>query len=195
MRLTILNNPSVLKSAMKRIEKYTVKTVGCWSWTGHRNYHGYPILVIGGRIGYHERVSRILLYLKHSITDSSLCACHTCDNPSCVNPEHLFWGTKKDNIKDMLRKGRGSKPPINTRDKTSRCAIKTSDIPQIAELSQSHSIRELAEMYGVHYETMCRLLVANNIKAVNMRGVGCRPPRQPSKFEEPEMEMEVFAVE
>lgn len=74
----------------------------CWIWKGYRT-NGY------GRFQVHDKIylaSRIGWELANGPIPKGLLVCHHCDNPPCVNPKHLFLGTYKDNIHDMLRKGR-----------------------------------------------------------------------------------------
>lgn len=79
----------------------------CWSWTGGcrgESYSRYGILKVDGR---HVAVHRLSLILHTGMIDRHpLYALHKCDNPRCVNPDHLFWGTLQDNVDDMFRKGR-----------------------------------------------------------------------------------------
>lgn len=84
--------------------RYTVdKITGCWNWNRPTD-RGYGIMVISGLKYFAHRISAHL-HLGFDI-DSHLCICHTCDNPSCVNPEHLFIGTQADNIRDRSNKGK-----------------------------------------------------------------------------------------
>jgi hypothetical protein len=77
----------------------------CHEWKYSRDIEGY------GRFSYNGKqvkAHRFALELKLGRPlDEDMFACHTCDNPPCVNPDHLFEGSAKDNVEDMLSKGRG----------------------------------------------------------------------------------------
>ena len=77
----------------------------CWVWTGYRLKSGYGSL--------HIRPRRLLAHrysweLANGPIPAGQYVCHTCDNPPCVRPDHLFLGTSHDNHADMLAKGRGA---------------------------------------------------------------------------------------
>ncbi len=80
----------------------------CWIWAGNKNQKGYGFFRIG-RYGPVKIAHRVSWELHNGPIPDGLCVCHHCDNPSCVNPHHLFVGTQYDNIQDMLAKGRGNK--------------------------------------------------------------------------------------
>lgn len=76
---------------------------GCWNWKGCRTSRGY------GRFQVHPktlRAHRVSYFLFNGEFDETLLICHSCDNPSCVNPSHLFIGNSKENVEDMVKKGR-----------------------------------------------------------------------------------------
>ena len=85
-------------------QSYVVGQNGCWIWTSTINQYGYGILNIGrnGKI----IASRLSLQLATGKSGEGLFACHSCDQPACINPEHLFWGTQSDNMRDAAAKGR-----------------------------------------------------------------------------------------
>lgn len=74
----------------------------CWPWKGRRLDAGYGRLVVNGK---HVGANRIAYELTYGPL-GGLFACHTCDNPSCCNPAHLFAGTHSDNMADRKAKGR-----------------------------------------------------------------------------------------
>lgn len=81
----------------------------CWLWTGQKNPAGYGKFLWQGpgrkRLCYLAHRVSLFAKLGHDLTPDRL-ACHTCDNPPCVNPAHLFEGDKWSNMADMVAKGR-----------------------------------------------------------------------------------------
>lgn len=95
------------KLTLKQTMEYTVNGRGCWIWKLSKNSDGYGRTKAGFRQGIPEGVAhRIAWYLKHGPIPKGICVCHKCDNTSCINPEHLFLGTHKQNMEDKARKKR-----------------------------------------------------------------------------------------
>lgn len=77
---------------------------GCWKWDGSKSSRGY------GKITHNRKTlisSRVSWAIHNGHINNDLFVLHKCDNPECTNPDHLFLGTQKDNMRDMLNKNRG----------------------------------------------------------------------------------------
>ena len=82
----------------------------CWEWKGGKRA-GYGRIRIGGRKGKLYNVTRLIWRLVHGTDPIGQLVLHTCDNPSCCNPAHLFLGSDVDNSNDKVKKNRQSRPP------------------------------------------------------------------------------------
>ncbi len=79
----------------------------CWLWTGCGTSAGYGRIRLSGR---GVTATHVSLALDGRARQGRQFALHSCDNPPCVNPRHLRWGTHRDNADDMLRRGRANSP-------------------------------------------------------------------------------------
>jgi hypothetical protein len=98
--------PKPKKSLEERFWPNVNKTETCWIWTACKNKLGYGFINEGGR-GSGIAAYRKSWEIHYGEIPDGLHVLHKCDNPSCVNPEHLFLGTHLDNMRDMWTKGRG----------------------------------------------------------------------------------------
>lgn len=129
---------------------------GCWLWMNAtqsraKPSHGYGAIRISGKTVRAHRVS----YEAHKgeIPDG-MCVLHRCDNPSCVNPDHLFLGTMADNNNDRDNKGRTK---TNPRHGEEHGMVKLTP-EQVLEIRQSPlKQRDTAKQYGVHQAQVHRI--------------------------------------
>lgn len=77
----------------------------CWEFVGYRDYNGYGKFIYGNE----QLAHRVSFILSGGKFENGPMVLHSCDNPPCCSPGHLFSGTHKDNMQDMSRKGRHNK--------------------------------------------------------------------------------------
>ena len=120
----------------------------CWNWTASGDSHGYGTISWGSRQRGNEKAHRISYEIHHGPIPDGMFVCHSCDNPACVNPAHLWLGTHADNMRDMFRKNRrkAARGMLNGKSKLTDDQVK-----QIRKRYAKGGIlqRELAEEYGV----------------------------------------------
>lgn len=126
----------------------------CWEWTRYRKPNGYGQFTL--RKGVFINASRVALALQDPIC-AGVVACHTCDNPPCCNPAHLFAGTQVDNTIDCVEKGRANRSH-GTAHRDARLSPEVVRRIRSADLSRYGSKSEMAREVGVSLTAIRRVL-------------------------------------
>jgi hypothetical protein len=140
-----------------RFEKFVDRSGDCHLWTGSTNNKGYGQFSLG--IGHIRGAHRYAWELLFGPIPDGLFVCHSCDNPPCVNIEHLWLGTNQMNMDDMMAKGRNKVP--DSRGEASASA-KITEEQALAIRASDEPYKVLAERYGVRYGLIRRVKVGES---------------------------------
>lgn len=125
----------------------------CWGWTASVQPTGHGLFGLGGRAGGMVLAHRVAWTLANGPIPEGMNVCHSCDNPPCVNPAHLWLGTQADNLADMRRKGRGYITP--TGESHPRARLTDDQVAHIRVSRERPGL--LAARYGISREYVWQL--------------------------------------
>lgn len=134
----LIRSPTLYMTLEERIAYYSTPAPnGCIEWRGSKDRDGYG--QINGR-----RAHRAAYELINGPIPDGMVVLHSCDNPSCINPKHMKIGTQRDNVHDMLNKGRrhSSKGARNS-------SAKLSEKDVLAIRNDPRILRDIAKDYGI----------------------------------------------
>jgi hypothetical protein len=129
----------------------------CIEWMGTRHQRGYGVLRKEGR---HVLAHREAYEQAYGLIEDGLSVLHHCDNPPCVNPEHLFLGTQADNMRDMRSKGRGFTLPVSRGETHPRALLTAAQVQAIKK--DTRRLGEIAREYGVSSDAIQAIRVGRN---------------------------------
>ncbi len=133
-----------LTNAIDKFNAFVIKTEVCWPWKGPVTSSGYGKFRINNKA---ETASRISWIIHKGTIPNGMFVLHTCDVRTCCNPDHLFLGTKKDNSRDMVKKGRC---PISRENKKNP-KISTQQVQEIIQrcFTNREQQNKVALDYGI----------------------------------------------
>ena len=157
---------------------------GCLLWIGSANAKGYgKFSVRGVRSPVYAHRAAFELASGSGIPNK-MDVCHKCDTPACVNPAHLFLGTRRENLADMIKKGRGrasTSPNSYPRGEQAARWRRSLTASAVVEIRQSAlSIKALAEKYGVTVQTISRAATGKGYAHIDAPDT--RPRNRPWAF-------------
>jgi hypothetical protein len=137
----------------------------CWDWTGGTDRKGYGRFRMDGFSASHR--FSYWIHNEKQLPDDLL-VCHKCDRPSCVNPEHLFLGTHKDNLVDMAEKKRGCHG-----EKSIEAKITEADVYEIRRLYEAGKFTqlELGEIYDLNQATISSIVNGRSWKHLDLGAI------------------------
>ena len=132
------------------------KTSGCWLWIGAKT-SGYGIFRDSD--GRTRRAHRIAWEMNHGKIPSGMDLCHKCDVRNCVRDDHLFIGTRLDNVRDCIDKGRDAPPPVRSGEKNGNSRLTSAIIKEIRNRYANGARQvDLAEFFGVSQAAISKIV-------------------------------------
>ena len=127
----------------------TIPECGCWIWMGSTNSKGYPNF---WHKGHSRHGNRVAWELYRGIIPAGLHVLHSCDTPSCVNPNHLFLGTNQENKNDSVKKSR-HRWTAKYGDDNAQSKLTSQEVLRI--LSSGDPGYLLAKRFNISQQTIC----------------------------------------
>lgn len=141
-------------------KKITINKNGCYEWTGATQSNGYGRFNLFGKSFYAHRFSALI---KYGHIPANADVCHACDIRNCVNPEHLFIGTRRDNVMDCINKNRhshGISHSIKTSGEMAGSSkLKNEDVINIRHLkNKGIKTKTISQLFNISTDNVRRIV-------------------------------------
>lgn len=177
--------PTVTEKDYKRFWSKVFLTANpdkCWEWQRAINIGGYGSFDLKGKMLPSHRVA---YFIQYNVDPGQLQVCHSCDNRACINPNHLFLGTSKENVADMYKKGRqnilsGSNHPsqinpeyLKRGEDHGMAKLTDFQVKEIVDLYNSgrFTYKEIAAKHNVTYKTIHGIIKGKTWKHLNIENI------------------------
>lgn len=153
IKLDHLSEEEKLALMKNKYERFVVKKEGCWDWKGatQKRYGCFNFL----RKNLSAHRASWILY--NGSISADIHVLHKCDNPPCTNPEHLFLGSHRDNMRDMRTKGLHKQYSKITKDQAKEIKLL---------LSQGEKMQAISERYGLSLPSLCDIKAGRTWKSI-----------------------------
>lgn len=146
-----------------KVQKLSEENGGCWVWVGAQNKLMYGTFAIRANGRRWSKLAHVYSWYLHTgFMPKTLCVCHKCDHPYCVNPAHLFIGTPADNAEDKVIKGRQPRGEQSSASKLSEDQVREVRHLKLEGLTQ----QKIADQLGIPRGTISAILTNRSWKHV-----------------------------
>lgn len=167
-----------------KLSNYAVTDDGCWVYQGYLTEWGYGCFKIyvnhasPKKLGV--RAHRAAYVFHNGVDPEDLLVCHKCDNPACINPDHLFLGTPQDNSSDMVAKQRHAN---QTGTYNGNCKLSEDTVRDIvSRILEGQNNTEIAKLLPVTHSAVSLIRVGRSWRALTKKmGYTPRRPRRVTK--------------
>lgn len=147
-----------MKTVLERLlrKSHFIPFSGCLIWAGNCDKDGYGFIKVDGK----RRLAHRAAYAISKGAPKNF-VCHTCDVPSCINPDHLYDGTNSENMRDRSKRGRANRA---TGERHGKCVLSYEKVQMMRDMRrQGKTLRQIAEVFGIRNTGHISLIVQNKL--------------------------------
>lgn len=151
--------PAPARPFEERFWEKVNKTEDCWLWTAAKKEFGYGVIGCPDKRGQTLRAHRVSWKIANGEIPKGLFVLHKCDVPACVNPDHLFLGTRQENTDDMVAKGRQSRIGNGKAEDSPNSKLSWEEVREIrARHSTGETLVSIGKTFSMHPTTIAQIV-------------------------------------